>query len=88
MVVTLEIFPVDGDGLVGRLFPLYFRHVTPTLGAILAGDQQAYTYLPESVQEFLNIRQLATVMEEVGLRNVTFRKLALGTIAIHVAEKV
>ena len=86
-VVLLEIVRQEGLGPVTRLFPLYFKYVTPWLGAIFAGDREAYTYLPESVQRFRTAGELANMMGEAGLRNVTFRRLALGTVAIHVGEK-
>ena len=86
-VVVLEIVRVEGRGPLSRLFPIYFRYVTPWLGAFLAGDREAYAYLPESVQEFLSAGELASMMHQVGLRNVTFRKIALGAVAIHVGEK-
>jgi demethylmenaquinone methyltransferase/2-methoxy-6-polyprenyl-1,4-benzoquinol methylase len=86
-VVVLEIVRQDGLGPVGRLFPLYFRHVTPWLGAIFGGDREAYTYLPESVQGFLTAGEVAAMMRDAGLANVTYRKLALGTVAIHVGDK-
>ena len=86
-VTTLEIVRVEGRGPVARLFPLYFRHVTPSLGALLAGDREAYTYLPESVQSFHSAVEIASMMEDAGLRNVTFRALALGSVAIHVGHR-
>lgn len=86
-VVSLEIVRVDGRGPFGRLFPLHFRYVTPWLGALLAGDREAYTYLPESAQRFLGVRDLALLMRDAGLHNVTYRTLALGAVAIHVGEK-
>ena len=84
-VVTLEI--VRMSGLWSGPFALYFRHVTPWLGAVLAGDREAYTYLPESVQAFMSADELTALMEEAGLRNVTYRTLALGSVAIHAGEK-
>ena len=86
-VATLEIVRVEGRGPVARLFPLCFRHVTPTLGALLAGDREAYTYLPESVQSFRSAGEITVMMEDAGLRNVTFRALALGSVAIHVGHR-
>ena len=86
-VVILEIVRQDGLNPVGKLFPLYFRRVTPWMGALFAGDREAYTYLPESVQGFLSADDLAELMEGAGLVNVRYRRLALGTVAIHVGEK-
>jgi demethylmenaquinone methyltransferase/2-methoxy-6-polyprenyl-1,4-benzoquinol methylase len=81
-VVVLEIVTLEGLGPLSRLFTLYFRHVTPWLGTIFAGDREAYTYLPESVQGFVSAGELASSMEEAGLHNVAVRKLALGSVAI------
>lgn len=86
-VVILEIVRQDGPNPVGKLFPLYFRRVTPWMGALFAGDREAYTYLPESVQGFLSVDELAGLMRGAGLVNVRYRRLALGTVAIHVGEK-
>lgn len=86
-VVLLEILPMDGIGPLRWLFPLYFRHVTPWIGALLAGDREAYTYLPESVQVFHRAADLAALMREAGLANVTYRKVGLGAVAIHVGER-
>ncbi len=86
-VVVLEIVRMDGRGPLSRIFPLYFRYVTPWLGAVLAGDREAYTYLPESVQGFLSATELAAMMEAAGLRNVVIRRLALGAVAIIAGEK-
>lgn len=69
----------------GALFGLYFHRVVPAVGALVAGDRAAYTYLPESVEAFVTPRDLARLMTEVGLRDVTWRRLGLGTIALHTA---
>ena len=45
-VVTLEIVRIEGRGPWNRMFALHFRHVTPLLGAIIAKNREAYTYLP------------------------------------------
>ena len=85
-VVSLEIVRLDGLDAISRLIQLHFRYVTPWLGALFAGDREAYTYLPESVEGFLSAGELASTMERAGLVNVTYRKLALGAVAIHVGE--
>ena len=86
LVVSLEIVRVEGLDPVSRTVQLHFRYVTPWLGAILAGDREAYTYLPQSVKGFLSADELSSMMEQAGLRHVTYRKLALGAVAVHVGE--
>jgi demethylmenaquinone methyltransferase/2-methoxy-6-polyprenyl-1,4-benzoquinol methylase len=67
-------------------FGLYFNRLVPLIGAAVARDRAAYTYLPQSVERFVTPSQLAGMMERAGLREVRYRRLALGTIALHVAK--
>jgi demethylmenaquinone methyltransferase/2-methoxy-6-polyprenyl-1,4-benzoquinol methylase len=83
LVAALEI---TRPGLPGwdAAFGLYFNHLVPLIGAAVARDRAAYTYLPQSVERFVTPPQLARLMERVGLRDVRYRRLGLGTIALHV----
>jgi demethylmenaquinone methyltransferase/2-methoxy-6-polyprenyl-1,4-benzoquinol methylase len=83
-LTTLDITRPDVP-VWGGLFGAYFHRVVPAVGALVAGDRQAYTYLPESVERFPGPPALARLMERVGLRAVSYRRLALGTITIHTA---
>ena len=82
-VVTLDIVR-PGVPIWGEIFGAYFNHVVPAIGALVAGDRQAYTYLPQSVDRFVTPDELVELMEDVGLRDVSYRRLGLGTIALHV----
>ena len=84
-IVSLEITPWRG-GLLSPLLRLYFHGVMPLLGALVARDRAAYTYLPSSVDAFLSAKEFAECMEGTGLANVRYRSLALGTVTIHVGE--
>lgn len=86
-VAVLEIVRVPNSGVLNRAFRLYFRYVTPWLGTLLAGDREAYTYLPESAQGFFSAEQLMGMMTEAGLSDVACRKLALGSVALLVGRK-
>jgi demethylmenaquinone methyltransferase/2-methoxy-6-polyprenyl-1,4-benzoquinol methylase len=82
-VVTLDIVR-PAIPVWGRLFDLYFNRLVPMAGALVAGDRPAYTYLPQSVEGFVTPAELAGMMAGVGLRQVTWRTLGLGTVALHV----
>ena len=61
--------------------------IVAILGSLLARDREAYTYLPQSVRGFITAGKMASIMMEAGLEDVTYRKLALGAVAIHVGKK-
>jgi demethylmenaquinone methyltransferase/2-methoxy-6-polyprenyl-1,4-benzoquinol methylase len=81
-VVALDIVR-PSPPVWAALFALYFHHVVPALGAIVAGDRGAYTYLPRSVDRFVTPRELACLMTAAGLRDVTWRTFGWSTIALH-----
>jgi demethylmenaquinone methyltransferase/2-methoxy-6-polyprenyl-1,4-benzoquinol methylase len=56
----------------------------PVLGRLVAGDAAAYAYLPQSVHRFPPAGELAEIMRGAGLEGVTYRRLMLGVVAIHV----
>lgn len=66
---------------------LHMHFVIPTVGGILSGDREAYRYLPDTTEGFVTAEDLAERMKKAGFKNVNFKRLMFGTIAIHWAEK-
>ena len=84
-VVILEITTPQKPPL-STFFKVWFDHVVPGLGR-LAGDSDAYTYLPNSVKRFPGPQGLAEVMAAAGLRDIRWVLTAGGIIALHVGTK-
>jgi demethylmenaquinone methyltransferase / 2-methoxy-6-polyprenyl-1,4-benzoquinol methylase len=80
-VVVLEITTPQKPPL-SWFFRLWFDRVVPALGRV-AGDPDAYTYLPSSVRRFPGPRDLAAEMAAAGLEDVRWVLTAGGIIAIH-----
>ena len=85
-VLCLEIARPKGR-LSATFYRLWFDRVVPRLGAMVSGDAWAYSYLPESVKEFVAPGELAEIMERNGLQNVTWRGLSGGIITLHVGTR-
>jgi demethylmenaquinone methyltransferase/2-methoxy-6-polyprenyl-1,4-benzoquinol methylase len=81
-VVVLEITTPTRPPL-SSFFEVWFDRVVPALGR-LAGDAQAYSYLPSSVRRFPGPRGLADTMWSCGLRDIRWVLTAGGIIALHV----
>jgi len=75
----------------GRLFRglhlWYFHRVLPVIGGFVSGHRSAYAYLPASVSDFPPPNELAARMVEAGFRDVSYRLLTGGIVAIHVGIK-
>jgi demethylmenaquinone methyltransferase/2-methoxy-6-polyprenyl-1,4-benzoquinol methylase len=80
-VVVLEITSPTRPPL-SVFFGLWFDRVVPLLGR-LAGDSDAYSYLPNSVRRFPAPAILAGEMERVGIGEIGYLLTAGGIIAIH-----
>jgi demethylmenaquinone methyltransferase/2-methoxy-6-polyprenyl-1,4-benzoquinol methylase len=84
-VVVLEITAPQKPPL-SWFFHAWFDTVVPQLGRI-AGDPDAYTYLPSSVRRFPAPEELAARMAASGLSDVRWILTAGGIIAIHAGTK-
>lgn len=73
--------------LIRKLFHLYMRWYVSRLGHLLSGNRGAYRYLAESASRFYTIEELRSLMFEVGFSKFSSRRLAFGTVAIHVVTK-
>lgn len=84
-LVCLEITR-PAPGLFARLFGFYFYRLVPAVGGAITGQRTAYHYLPHSLTRFPRAEELAARLRQAGFASVTYRLLAFGTVAIHVAE--
>ncbi|HEY1412545.1 MAG TPA: class I SAM-dependent methyltransferase [Rhodopila sp.] len=66
-----------------RLYDAWSFKVLPRLGRMVAGDEESYRYLAESIRTFPNQAKLAAMMREAGLGRVKVRNLSGGIAAIH-----
>ncbi|MGI8805245.1 MAG: bifunctional demethylmenaquinone methyltransferase/2-methoxy-6-polyprenyl-1,4-benzoquinol methylase UbiE [Thermoleophilaceae bacterium] len=80
-VVVLEITSPRRPPL-SSFFNLWFDRAVPLLGRV-AGDPDAYAYLPSSVRRFPRPDELAATMATLGLQEVRYVITAGGIIALH-----
>jgi demethylmenaquinone methyltransferase/2-methoxy-6-polyprenyl-1,4-benzoquinol methylase len=84
VVVVLEITTPTRAPL-STFYRLWFDRVVPLIGK-LAGDPEAYSYLPSSVKRFPAPAELAFRMDRCGL-DVRYILTAGGIIALHAGTK-
>jgi demethylmenaquinone methyltransferase / 2-methoxy-6-polyprenyl-1,4-benzoquinol methylase len=84
-VVVLEITTPQRPPL-SWFFRAWFDRVVPLLGR-LAGDPDAYSYLPSSVKRFPGPRELAGELAAAGLVDVRWVLTAGGIIALHAGTR-
>tara|TARA_B100001971_G_scaffold70958_1_gene65369 strand:- start:153 stop:854 length:702 start_codon:yes stop_codon:yes gene_type:complete len=85
-VVCLDTTP-PGFTLFRTALQFHLHRVIPFLGRLIAGQREAYTYLPESTEGFLPAEGLVECIRAAGFRDVDFRRMMFGTVALHWGTK-
>lgn len=81
-VVCLEL-TIPRPAWWGRLYLALFRRVAPAAATVF-GLGATYRYLPASLEGFPSVGALAAAMRAAGLEAVTYRRLGLGAVALHI----
>lgn len=85
-VVSLELSQPTMP-LFRQLYYFYFKRILPFLGKVFANSYEQYAWLPTSLTNFPNRKELAKLFAEVGLVNIEDYPLTGGIAAIHIGEK-
>ena len=85
-LVLLEMTPIR-QPVFRFFFRLYFRRWVPVLGRLISRHPDAYTWLPESVDNFIGPDEVSAQLEANGFVDVQVTRLAFGTVAMHVATR-
>ncbi|MFT8350618.1 bifunctional demethylmenaquinone methyltransferase/2-methoxy-6-polyprenyl-1,4-benzoquinol methylase UbiE [Clostridium saccharoperbutylacetonicum] len=85
-VICLELSKPDIP-ILKKIYGLYFNHVLPAVGSIGTGDKKAYYYLRDSVNKFMNKKQLKEKFSEIGFKNAGYESLTFGISSIHYGIK-
>jgi demethylmenaquinone methyltransferase / 2-methoxy-6-polyprenyl-1,4-benzoquinol methylase len=86
-LIVLEASSIPIDWL-HRAYLLYMSVCMPVIGWLATGgDASAYRYLLQGIREFPTAEALAEEIRQVGFVSVSFERLSLGIVAIHVGRK-
>jgi demethylmenaquinone methyltransferase/2-methoxy-6-polyprenyl-1,4-benzoquinol methylase len=85
-IVILDTAPPP-KSLLLPFIRFHLHTIIPTLGRWIAGQAEAYHYLPDSTEAFLRPQQMALRLVEAGFRNVSFQLRMFATVAILWGEK-
>jgi demethylmenaquinone methyltransferase / 2-methoxy-6-polyprenyl-1,4-benzoquinol methylase len=65
------------------VYDAYSFKVLPLLGRVVAGDEDSYRYLAESIRRHPDQEQLLAMMREAGLEECRYHNLMGGIVAVH-----
>jgi demethylmenaquinone methyltransferase/2-methoxy-6-polyprenyl-1,4-benzoquinol methylase len=83
----LEFSTVEWPGL-SKVYDVYSHHLLPKMGKMIAGDEESYRYLAESIRKFPNMPTFQRMIGEAGFVQTKVEPILGGLVAIHSGWKV
>ena len=68
-------------------YRLYSHYILPAIGRLVSKHATAYTYLPESIDQFASPEAFTTLLEEVGFDHIERKTQSMGIAHIYIAHK-
>lgn len=84
--IVLE-FSKPRNVFIRKLYFFYFTRVLPFLGRVVSKDNRAYTYLPESVNEFPDGDDFTAFLKSAGFIKCRWVFQTMGIATIYEAQK-
>jgi demethylmenaquinone methyltransferase/2-methoxy-6-polyprenyl-1,4-benzoquinol methylase len=72
----------------GQLYDRYSTHVIPRIGKAVAGDEDSYRYLVESIRRFPRMAEFRAMIGEAGFASTSVEPILGGLVAIHGGWKI
>ena len=85
-LVVLE-FSNPKCGFVRWCYRLYSHYILPAIGRLISKHSTAYTYLPESIDQFASPEKFSALLQEVGFDRIERKSQSLGIAHIYIAHK-
>jgi len=81
-------FSVPEKFLIKQLFPLYFNRILPVFGKMISGHRTAYSYLPESVNDFPDPGNFVQMLCQASFTDLRKKSLSGGICQLYQAVKI
>ena len=72
----------------GQLYDRYSEQVIPRIGKLVAGDEESYRYLVESIRRFPHMDAFRMMIEDAGFKSTSVEPILGGLVAIHGGWKI
>ena len=84
---TIIEFRMPSNKIIKSIYRFYFKNILPVLGGIVSGDKAAYTYLPNSVEEFDEKINLEQLLSNSGFKEIKKYNFTFQTVQVLIATK-
>jgi len=88
LMVILEFTKNKKENPIDYITDFYMNKILPILGGLISRNKEAYTYLPNSIDEFLTTTNLKKELNEAGLKPIYVKGFSMNISTLFIARKI
>ena len=88
LVVISEFTKNEKNSPLDYLTDFYMNKILPILGGMISKNKEAYTYLPNSIDEFLTTENLCKELKQAGLETIYTKAFSMNISTLIIARKI
>ena len=70
-----------------QFYGFYSKMIMPSVGKLFSKNNEAYTYLPDSIQRFPEREEIMKLLHEAGFSGAEWKDLSSGIVTMHIGRK-
>ena len=87
ILVILEFSKKDNENIFDKIARFYTKRILPYIGGFISKNYAAYKYLPNSVDGFLSLEQIAYKLQNLGFSTKTSKRYFCNVCSLVIAQK-
>jgi len=87
LVVILEFMKDENKNILKKLRDVYMHKILPYVGGAISKNLEAYTYLPDSIENFVTIQGMQKELEIAGFEMIHTQSFSMDISTLLIARK-
>ncbi len=88
MLTILEFTKLENATLMSKIRDFYMKKILPVVGGLLSKNYEAYSYLPNSIENFLTREKLVRELKECGFEIEFVKGFSMDISTLFIARKI
>lgn len=88
ILVILEFSKKDNENIFDKIARFYTKRILPYIGGFISRNYKAYKYLPDSVDGFLSLEQIASKLRTLGFEMKVSKRYFGNVCSLIIAQKI
>jgi demethylmenaquinone methyltransferase/2-methoxy-6-polyprenyl-1,4-benzoquinol methylase len=87
LVVILEFMKDENKNILKKMRDVYMHKILPYVGGMISKNLEAYTYLPDSIENFVTIQGMQKELQKAGFEMLHTQSFSMDISTLLIARK-